>query len=87
MTSAAALSFAPWERVEIFGRNAFLVVDNQLELTLHDEDLFAADEAFLTGTTRELVPIVTVDDRTIGSGKPGPVTLQLLAAFRQSTQV
>ena len=57
------------------------------ELTLHDEDLFAADEAFLTGTTRELVPIVTVDDRTIGSGKPGPVTLQLLAAFRQSTQV
>ena len=31
MTSAAALSFAPWERVEIFGRNAFLVVDNQFE--------------------------------------------------------
>jgi predicted dehydrogenase len=38
MTSAAGLSFAPWERVEIFGRNAFLVVDNQLELTLHDSE-------------------------------------------------
>jgi predicted dehydrogenase len=38
MTSAAGLSFGPWERVEIFGRNAFLVVDNQFELTLHDDE-------------------------------------------------
>lgn len=38
MTSAAGLSFAPWERVEIFGRNAFLVVDDQVELSLHDEE-------------------------------------------------
>lgn len=36
MTSRAALSFAPWERVEIHGRNAFLVADNQTELTLYD---------------------------------------------------
>lgn len=55
------------------------------EETLHDADLFGADEAFLTGTTREIVPIVTVDDRTIGAGTPGPVTLRLLEAFRQST--
>jgi len=54
------------------------------EATLHDEDLFAADEAFLTGTTREIVPIVTVNDRTIGSGSPGPVTRTLLDAFRRS---
>ena len=53
------------------------------EATLRDEDLFAADEAFLTGTTREIVPIVTVDDRTIGSGTPGPVTLRLLGEFRR----
>ena len=46
-----------------------------------DADLFAADEAFLTSTTREVVPIVTVDDRPIGSGKPGPVTRALLEAF------
>jgi branched-chain amino acid aminotransferase len=52
------------------------------EQVLRDEDLFGADEAFLTSTTREAVPIVTVGDRTIGSGKPGPVTLKLLARFR-----
>ena len=38
MTSAAGLCFKPWERVEIFGRNAFLVVDDQCETTLHDEE-------------------------------------------------
>ncbi len=37
-TSAAALSFKPWERVEIFGRKAFLVVDDQFETTLYDEE-------------------------------------------------
>ena len=53
------------------------------EQVLRDEDLFAADEAFLTGTTRELLPIVTVDDRQIGTGCPGPVTKKLLEAFRR----
>ena len=52
------------------------------EATLHDQDLLAADEAFLTSTTREIVPIVGVDDRTVGSGRPGPVTRALLDAFR-----
>ena len=50
---------------------------------LHDEDLFAADECFLTSTTKEIVPIVQVDDRSIGSGVPGPVTRKLLDAFRK----
>ena len=53
------------------------------EEVLRDEDLFSADEAFLTSTTREAVPIVTVDDRTIGNGKPGPVTKKLLEGFRR----
>lgn len=53
------------------------------EQILRDEDLFGADEAFLTSTTRELVPIVRVDDRTIGAGTPGAVTHRLLAAFRR----
>ena len=53
------------------------------EKVLHDPDLFGADEAFLTSTTRELVPIVQVDDRTIGAGVPGPVTNALLAGFRK----
>jgi len=56
------------------------------EQVLKDSDLFGADEAFFTSSTRELVPIVTVDDRTVGSGKPGPVTEALLRAFRAKAQ-
>jgi branched-chain amino acid aminotransferase len=56
------------------------------EQVLRDEDLFGADECFLTSTTREAVPIVQVDDRTIGSGVPGPVTRALLDGFRKQAQ-
>ncbi len=56
------------------------------EQVLRDPDVFGADEVFLTSTTREIVPIVTVDDRTIGSGKPGPVTKALLQKFREKAQ-
>jgi branched-chain amino acid aminotransferase len=52
------------------------------EQVLRDDDLLSADEAFLTSTTREAVPIVDVDGRKIGSGKPGPVTRTLLKGFR-----
>lgn len=53
------------------------------EQVLRDEDLFGADEAFLTSTTRELVPITQVDERPIGAGRPGPITKALLDGFRQ----
>jgi branched-chain amino acid aminotransferase len=56
------------------------------EAVLRDDDLFGADEAFLTSTTREVVPIVKVDDRAIGSGAPGAVTRALLEGFRQKAQ-
>jgi branched-chain amino acid aminotransferase len=56
------------------------------EQVLRDADLFDADESFLTSTTREVVPIVQVDDKTIGSGKPGPVTLALLEGYRRQAQ-
>jgi branched-chain amino acid aminotransferase len=56
------------------------------ERTLRDSDLFEADEAFLTSTTREIVPIVHVDDRAVGNGRPGPVTRALLTAFRSRAQ-
>jgi branched-chain amino acid aminotransferase len=46
-------------------------------------DLITAGEAFITGTTREVTPVVAVDDRPIGTGAPGPVTQRLLAAFRE----
>lgn len=48
-------------------------------------DIFTADECFLTGTAAELIPVVRVDSRPIGDGRPGPVTLQLLERFRQLT--
>jgi branched-chain amino acid aminotransferase len=53
------------------------------EQVLRDEDLFGADEAFLTSTTREVIPIVQVDGRRIGSGVPGPVTRTLLDGYRR----
>ncbi len=56
------------------------------EAVLLDEDLFGADEAFLTSTTRELVPIVRVDGRPIGPGLPGPITHGLLAVFRKKAR-
>lgn len=52
------------------------------ECVLDDDGLTQADEAFLTSTTREIVPIVRVDGRDVGSGRPGPVTRRLLTAFR-----
>ena len=53
------------------------------ESVMRDEDLLGADEAFLTSTTREVVPIVLVDEHRIGTGHPGPVTRALLEGFRR----
>jgi branched-chain amino acid aminotransferase len=44
-------------------------------------DLYTADEAFLTGTAAEVVPIREVDDRQVGSGRPGPVTKQIQETY------
>ena len=57
-----------------------------VEVPLRDEDLLGADEAFLTSTTREIVPIVRVDDASIGTGHPGPVTRALLDGYRQRVE-
>jgi len=46
-------------------------------------DFYSADEVFTTGTVQELVPVVEIDGRTIGSGGLGPVTSELLAAYRE----
>jgi len=51
--------------------------------TLLPRDLQAADEAFITSTTRELSPVTRIDDRVVGDGKPGPVTLKLLEGYRR----
>jgi branched-chain amino acid aminotransferase len=49
-------------------------------------DLYTADEVFVTGTAAEVAPIVYIDGRTIGSGRPGPITRQLMAAFHAVTE-
>ncbi len=48
-------------------------------------DLYTADEVFLTGTAVEVVPVRRIDSRTVGSGRPGPLTQKLIAAFRELT--
>lgn len=53
-------------------------------MTLYD--IYNADEIFLTGTAAEVIPAVEADGRRIGDGRPGPVTKQLIAAFRQCVQ-
>jgi branched-chain amino acid aminotransferase len=50
-------------------------------------DLFNADECFLTGTGAELVPVVKIDGRLIGTGKPGPVTKDLVTRYHALTKV
>jgi len=52
-----------------------------LEERFTRDELYIADEAFFSGTAAEITPIREVDNRTIGTGKPGPVTKQLQAAF------
>jgi len=49
-------------------------------------DLFTADECFLTGTGAELIPVVKIDGRIIGNGKPGPIYGRLNSRFRELTQ-
>jgi branched-chain amino acid aminotransferase len=57
------------------------------EAMLFGADLDRADEAFITSSLREIVPVVRFDGRAIGSGAPGPVTLRLLDAYRARTAV
>ena len=49
-------------------------------------DLFNADECFLTGTGAEVVPVVKIDGRTIGSGQPGPRTRALIERYHELTR-
>lgn len=53
------------------------------ETSLTKHDVYVADECFLTGSAAEVVPVVKVDDRVIGDGKPGPMTLDLKKRFHE----
>ncbi|CAN5473473.1 branched-chain-amino-acid transaminase [soil metagenome] len=54
-----------------------------LETALTRFDVYSADEVFLTGTGAEIIPVVQVDGREIGTGKPGPLTKQILEKYHQ----
>jgi branched-chain amino acid aminotransferase len=76
---AGALEGVTLTTVVALARQAGLDV-LRTDLTKHD--LYTADEMFLTGTAAEIMPVTQVDGRTIGSGQPGPITRQLITAFR-----
>ncbi len=56
------------------------------ECVLVRHDIYTADECFLTGTGAEVIAVVSLDGRMIGSGKPGPITRNLLERFRRLTR-
>jgi branched-chain amino acid aminotransferase len=56
------------------------------ELVFPITEVYTADECFLTGTAAEIVPVVKVDGRIIGDGKPGAITRRLLSSFRALTK-
>ncbi len=67
-------------------RNAVIELAKQLNIPVSESpmtrhDVMIADECFLTGSAAEVIPVVRLDGRTIGSGKPGPFTQQLSKAF------
>jgi len=69
-------------------RRAVLGIIKDMGIPLHEVqmtrfDVFTADECFLTGTAAEAVPAVILDRREIGSGKPGPISLKIIEAFKK----
>jgi branched-chain amino acid aminotransferase len=72
-------------------RDTVIALAQKDRMTVHEtvltrHDLFNSDELFLTGTAAEIIPVVKVDGRVIGTGKPGPVTLRLMQEFREMTK-
>ncbi len=53
------------------------------EMDLTRNDLYVADECFLTGTAAEVIPVTQIDGRPIGTGKPGSITRQLISDFHE----
>lgn len=80
--SAGALYGITRGTVMDLARDAGLIVQ---EPNLTRYDVFNADECFLTGTGAEVVPVVKVDGRVIGSGTPGPITRDLVRAYHTLT--
>ena len=56
------------------------------ERSMAHYDIYTADESFLTGTAAETIPMVKLDEREISDGKPGPISLRLIEAYRQKVR-
>jgi branched-chain amino acid aminotransferase len=72
-------------------RNSVIDLARHMGITVHEtifsrDELYIADEAFFTGTAAEITPIREVDNRTIGSGRPGSMTCKLQEAFFRVVQ-
>jgi len=72
-------------------RMVLIEIARSLGLTVREQnlgyfDLYSADEVICTGTAAEVAPITGIDGRVIGNGRPGPITRQLMAAFRTVTE-
>jgi len=65
--------------LELAGESGIEVEQTNLLL----EDLYGADECFLTGTAAEIIPVTKIDGRSIGSGQPGPITKGLIESFHK----
>ncbi len=77
-SAVGALAGITADAVTELARQQGLEVEEQL---LRRSDLYLADEAFLTGTAAEVVPITSVDDRRIGSGRPGEITTSVQQGY------
>jgi branched-chain amino acid aminotransferase len=62
------------------GRDVGVEVRDEI---LYPRDLETADEAFITSTTREISPVTRIDERVVGTGRPGAITLKLLEGYRR----
>ena len=73
-----------WQEVTELAQNAD--IDGGLHAVARPEDLFAADEVFLAGTSGGVIAIVRVDGKDIGIGREGPVTRTIRERYRALTR-
>ena len=67
------------------GKNKLKIPVKEERLTIYN--VYTADEAFLTGTAAEIIPVVCADSREIGDGKPGKITAKLIKEFKALTRL
>jgi branched-chain amino acid aminotransferase len=72
-------------------RDTVLDIASKMKIAVHEHvltrhEVYISDECFLTGTAAEIIPVVKVDGRRIGEGKPGEITKKLTEQFKKLTK-